>query len=1097
MIDHTFLYPTNAGKVSAGDPVPHGPATVTAGPVTRVNARLEVAGACLLNNMLAVNVTASFSDEVPLVACCGDAYGGLTPADWPASVDCGTIAGVRIVEIPVSSLPPGTQYVRFCADDICWSPIIDLSTCVITGPRVFIEQVESGNFSVSLAGRLYGDSAGVTLSARAALSGDASATEFPSVSSVNEDGTFTITIYQLNSSRSYDIAVLPNELADSAGTTTVTTLPPADIPWRYGASVGVVEDGDQAVLSFAPTSEAMDIVMLTGLTTVGDSAADWATQTVVGSVEAGATTATVDLPANWGDGVYAVRYILRPAGVTLPLAESQFYQTTAGGTMYSQFDAIDNVGVGQHSNEPTAWKDLQGERDLTMEGAPVWTDDNVDLAGAGWFIMESDRTLDALVNGNLTIELLIRVQRYVQYQGILSIGPLDASNRRVLYLDSRANSGLGNQIFGGLQFLTSAWDGAKHTMTTLGYVNEWVSLAIAIEGTGSSAKAQLSIYDPLTDAFVVKHTTPKGNLTNLSNLLQLGRKESGSPTQMHVKAMRLHEGLLTPEALRVNRLIDRHRYFADGAFPDQGVPASDVFHCIQSVGFALGGTESESEGASGTHLVLSGTYSGTDEPETITVAWTAGGVNRETAAAFADGVWTATLQPVDYDVETPYTVAAASAAGLDRITRSFKLTTQTVVDSVSLARMGNTGRVQVNFRIAESGVGDTVVSVVAGSSAATMVPTDFSMVVPHGDTDPKTFIYNTQAYGHGNYFCAVVFSNAFDNAALGSWTTQSSTLSFSLSNSLDYYWTGPGADPTDWNDYDNWQVLGPYGRPTDERGPYPTTASTVRFPAGTNTFWVSRTRTVARFIVGTGNTADTQYLDVRGKGTNAVLNANISAAGVTNPRNLGLLFTDVEVNEENGFEFGSSTSSYNNLLRAAGTSQVRFNGNLHLNSSGGSAVEVADTALLAPIGFMLSATKDFDFRFFGLGPKMEAQYLNVNRADQDIRFTFKLPADFPRKGYAVAPLTLTGTNVFANVLSGSGKLVVRLDPDSPFFANIRPMATTLISAAAGIAADNVVAEDQNVNGALVTYSYGHSTGVELPTELKVAVVRPGFLMIVR
>jgi len=269
-VDQRFLYPTNAGI--SGTIVPHGPASVAAGPESEaVELRLGVAGACILDDTLAVYVTSPIARELPLAAYGGDSYGGIAPTNWAASVDCGAITNARIVEIPVATLPAGARYVRFCADGVCWSPTIDLTNCVITGPRVFIQQVDVGSYSVSLAGQLYGDTTNVTLSALVANAGEANATNFPCAVNINADGAFTMTVYMLNTGRSYDITVLPNGRHDSAGTLSITTLPAADAVWEFGPAIGATLVDDQVVLNFAATTQAMDIVMAAGLTTVGNN----------------------------------------------------------------------------------------------------------------------------------------------------------------------------------------------------------------------------------------------------------------------------------------------------------------------------------------------------------------------------------------------------------------------------------------------------------------------------------------------------------------------------------------------------------------------------------------------------------------------------------------------------------------------------------------------------------------------------------------------------------------------------------------------------------------------------------------------------------
>ena len=40
--------------------------------------------------------------------------------------------------------------------------------------------------------------------------------------------------------------------------------------------------------------------------------------------------------------------------------------------LVSQWDAIDNEGTGVHNPSATVWKDLKGNRDLTLQGNGAW-----------------------------------------------------------------------------------------------------------------------------------------------------------------------------------------------------------------------------------------------------------------------------------------------------------------------------------------------------------------------------------------------------------------------------------------------------------------------------------------------------------------------------------------------------------------------------------------------------------------------------------------------------------------------------------------------------------------------------------------------------
>ena len=40
--------------------------------------------------------------------------------------------------------------------------------------------------------------------------------------------------------------------------------------------------------------------------------------------------------------------------------------------LIAQWDAIDNEGTGTHNPNATVWKDLKGNRDLTLQGNGTW-----------------------------------------------------------------------------------------------------------------------------------------------------------------------------------------------------------------------------------------------------------------------------------------------------------------------------------------------------------------------------------------------------------------------------------------------------------------------------------------------------------------------------------------------------------------------------------------------------------------------------------------------------------------------------------------------------------------------------------------------------
>lgn len=137
-----------------------------------------------------------------------------------------------------------------------------------------------------------------------------------------------------------------------------------DIPFTVRAPLqatvsAVTAEGDActASLAFAPADVARTATLVYDEADQGATDAGWGHRVVLGTVPAGATSASFTLPDEIGTRFFAARIFLSTAG----------YDSTAyvQDGLVVQYDALENAGRGVYCATNAVWKDLVGSRDIS------------------------------------------------------------------------------------------------------------------------------------------------------------------------------------------------------------------------------------------------------------------------------------------------------------------------------------------------------------------------------------------------------------------------------------------------------------------------------------------------------------------------------------------------------------------------------------------------------------------------------------------------------------------------------------------------------------------------------------------------------------
>lgn len=117
----------------------------------------------------------------------------------------------------------------------------------------------------------------------------------------------------------------------------------------HGA-VSLAVNGSSAEAAFPASDLPRELLLAMGDADNGMSLSAWDAVQKVADVSVGAAAAVFSMPAGFGTSYKVVRAFLRPSG----LSAASYVQTG----LVSQFDAIENAGLGHHNAAATAWSDL-------------------------------------------------------------------------------------------------------------------------------------------------------------------------------------------------------------------------------------------------------------------------------------------------------------------------------------------------------------------------------------------------------------------------------------------------------------------------------------------------------------------------------------------------------------------------------------------------------------------------------------------------------------------------------------------------------------------------------------------------------------------
>ena len=218
------------------------------------------------------------------------------------------------------------------------------------------------------------------------------------------------------------------------------------------------------------------------------------------------------------------------------------------------YDGIDNAGVSQHTNAPTAWKDLAGTNDLPVVGELLFEENHGVFAGRGYCYGRAPDLARLIESRTGTIEVVTRIGNYVEStdRHLLSVG-FKASNQRGFSLRPNQKD---NSVIGCCDYMR-----ADHNLvalpSTAGEVN---THTVIMDGT-SLRFAQNGMRSAVTSS--------RGNLAaGTSDLLSIGSSEIGGKIfKGEVYAVRIYGRVLTDREIELHRAIDLVRFggrrFAD------------------------------------------------------------------------------------------------------------------------------------------------------------------------------------------------------------------------------------------------------------------------------------------------------------------------------------------------------------------------------------------------------------------------------------------------------------------------------------------------------------------------------------------------------
>jgi len=231
-----------------------------------------------------------------------------------------------------------------------------------------------------------------------------------------------------------------------------------------------------------------------------------------------------------------------------PASASSYIQTG----LISQYDAIDNAGTGQHSDSPSVWKDLVGNRDLTFEGSPTFGADKVSINAEDQYFKNTECAdfVNAIGNGAFTLEM--------HYTATTTSSP--GTGGRTLFtigiLNSWSTRYLGFVAFSDNLYNAFMFRDSKHVVTSGLVVGAGKQHTVSIVVNGNTAY----VYQD----GVLKYQQNAGSTGAGNNTFTIGHFNSSSLNRFTLlgdyRSVRVYNTALTAEQIASNVAVDRQRF---------------------------------------------------------------------------------------------------------------------------------------------------------------------------------------------------------------------------------------------------------------------------------------------------------------------------------------------------------------------------------------------------------------------------------------------------------------------------------------------------------------------------------------------------------
>ena len=250
-----------------------------------------------------------------------------------------------------------------------------------------------------------------------------------------------------------------------------------------------------------------------------------------------------------------MKRVLLAAGLEVVAAFSAQAYTSASYVqdgLVSQWDAIDNEGTGTHNPSATVWKDLKGNRDLTLQGNGTWR------RGLAFYTSGPGAVCASAAPKYLTIEVLCKVAN----GGRILFWSGNDRTRYVLF-DHNLSSPYCRGYFDGSD---------KSTTAKTPYTPVKCDMPVSLVATYDNADNVTQIfhdgiertYDVMANTWVAGHTG-----------IVLGDRKTSSnyPWTGEIYSIRLYDRVLTPEEIVRNYQIDVKRFYTTAMYEKDGMVA--------------------------------------------------------------------------------------------------------------------------------------------------------------------------------------------------------------------------------------------------------------------------------------------------------------------------------------------------------------------------------------------------------------------------------------------------------------------------------------------------------------------------------------------